>query len=352
MPLSSLTAIAYIAEGSEATPGLWNAQYSTISTNLAELNNKAIGLASGLVLNGTGTPNSAQTQNVGFLWERVDSPTTQHPLYVKRIGSGNTGWYSDAGFMGDAGEGQGAIQVGPGSSANALNSIALATNALTGANANQAVALGFGSTVTGSGAIGVGANANVYNPNGVGVGINAYVGFQDGGAFGSNVTSNATGAYTLGAYGINSAQSSLLLTSRGTTNTAANACLIDYDTVMAASVFSSGGTIHFATGDGRLDAQVTIAGSNSSFTVVGQSIGVAYLRDRTNGAGAVVAWDRFVSANPTIVATVGSASSFTFGAPNATQIQINALSSPGRLEAKGGSSRTSFQLDFIGMFFV
>lgn len=228
MPLSSMTPVPFIQEGSEATPGLWNTPFSILSANLQELNTKAIGLASGLVLNGAGDPNSQITAPVGFFYEQIDSANTRHPIWVKKLGSSNTGWASDAGFMGDAGDGQGALQMGPGASAGALNSLAYGSSSFVGPNANQAVAMGFGSTVTGSGGVGLGANSQVYSPNGVGVGINAYVGFRDAGAFGSNVSSNATGAFVVGVGATSSQNSSFIVSATGGSATSTEQATIDF----------------------------------------------------------------------------------------------------------------------------
>lgn len=345
MPLSSLTGIPLIAEGSEATPGLWNSRFQIISSNIDQINNLAVGATSGLIFNGTGSPEGVITANPGFIYEDLTEPSGgTHRLWVKGTGSGNTGWLPNAGF---AGTGARSLKGGFNSSAAGENAVAWGPGAV--ADQNQTSAFGYQAraSLAGGSAFGAGSQAKDMNASAFGVNSTATL---NGGAFGSNINSTATGAFTVGYLGTNSGFSSLLMTSRGTSLTDADTCLLDYDTVVVPSKFSSNGTVFVGPGVGKINATIQISGSDSSFTVVGVSIGLAYLRDRTHGGGAVVAWDRFLSASPTIIAAVGSGSSFTFGAPNATQIKLAALGSPSRLEAIGGSSRTSFQLDFVGQF--
>ena len=340
MPLSSMTAFPFIPEGSEATPGLWNNPLSIISQNIAELNIKAIGLSSGLVLNGSGDPNSNITAGVGFIYEQIDSTASVHPLWVKKIGSGNTGWASDAGFMGDAGDGQGAIQVGQNASAQALNTLALGASSFVGPNANQGIAAGFGSTVTGSGAVGIGASAQVYSPNGVGVGVNAYVGFRDAGAFGSNVTSNATGAFTFGVGGINSRQSAMLFTTTAvTSSTSTGQCYFDF----MQSTFS--GRVEFGLA-GRVWNSNTTTLSATSVAVGLKTFGAMFIvRDTDNGGSAMVTCDN-TSGTAAISGAIGTTVMVAGTGPSATQIGWSYNTSTNFLTCTGGSSRSGTNIRF------
>lgn len=83
MPSSNLTAIPMIAEGSEATPGLWNTRFAQINDNFTT--------GVGGVSQGAGSPEGVTTAAVSTLYLQTDG-TRGKTLWRKLNGSGNTGW--------------------------------------------------------------------------------------------------------------------------------------------------------------------------------------------------------------------------------------------------------------------
>lgn len=194
MPISTLTAITPIAEGSEATPGLFNSRFSQIQQNVDELNIQAIGLLSGFVTGGSGSPESVQTGTPGFIYVQLDAAAEQHPVWVKFTGSGTTGW---RGFDGFQGTGIDSYQIGRGASAAGLNASAIGPSSGAAASASQA--WGYLASANQPSAVAVGPNSRSSGPNAVALGLNTYAGQINAIALGSAATSNATGGVAFGS---------------------------------------------------------------------------------------------------------------------------------------------------------
>lgn len=243
MPISSLTAITPIPEGSEATPGLWNSRFSQLQQNLQELNIQAIGLLSGFVSGGVGSPESVQTANPGGLYVQSDATTGEHPLWVKFTGSGTTGWIGYDGFKGTGAD---SYAFGRGAGAAGENSSAFGRSAAAGASASQA--WGYLASATKDSDIAVGPNSRASGPNALAIGLNTFAGFINAGAVGSAVTSNATGGWGFGTGTQVSHQSALVFSATGGASQTTHGLYFDYPTstfsgLVSASTFSGIGAI-------------------------------------------------------------------------------------------------------------
>lgn len=243
MPISSLTAIVPIPEGSEATPGLFNSRFSQLQQNLQELNTQAIGLLSGFVSGGVGSPESVQTGNPGFLYVQSDATVGEHPLWIKFTGSGTTGWIGFAGFKGDGAD---SYEFGRGASATGENASALARSSAAGGSASQA--WGYLATAVKDSDLAAGPNSRASGPNAVAIGLNAYAGYINAGALGSAVTSNATGAWGFGIGTQVSHQSAMVFSATGGSSRTENEFMVDYPKtfftgMVSASTFSGIGAI-------------------------------------------------------------------------------------------------------------
>lgn len=254
MPISTLTAITPIAEGSEATPGLFNSRFSQIQQNVQELNTQAIGLLSGFVSGGAGSPESLQTGTPGFLYVQLDAAAGEHPLWVKYTGSGTTGWVGFAGFKGTGAD---SYQFGRGSAAVGENSSAFGRSSAAGGSAAQAQ--GYLASATKDSDIAVGPNSRASGPNAVAVGLNAYAGFVNAGGLGSAVTSNATGAWAFGTGTQASHQSALVFSATGGASRANYEVMVDYPK----SVFS-GAIQSLRHGTYSWDDYLTLSDSSST----------------------------------------------------------------------------------------
>lgn len=223
MPISTLTAITPIPEGSEATPGLWNSRFSQLQQNVQELNIQAIGLLSGFVSGGAGSPESVQTGTPGFLYVQLDAAAGEHPLWVKYTGSGTTGWDGFAGFKGTGAD---SYQFGRGAGASGENATAIARAAAARGSASQA--WGYQAAANLDSDIAWGPNSRASGPNAIAGGLNAYAGFINAGALGSAATSNATGAWAFGAGTQASHQSALVFSATGGTSRNPHEMVMDY----------------------------------------------------------------------------------------------------------------------------
>jgi hypothetical protein len=247
MPISTLTAVPGIPEGSEATPGLWNSRFSILAGNSEELNQKAIGLLSGFVLGGSGSPESVQTANPGLLFAQSDATADQHPIWVKFVGSGTTGW---RGFGGFQGTGTDSYQLGRGASASGENASAIARTAIASASAAQA--WGYQAAATQPSAIAWGPNSRSSAANAIAGGLNTYAGQLNSGAIGSAVTSNATGGWGYGTGTQVSHQSSLVFSATGGSSRTDHEFFVDFPLsafsgVLSASTISALGATLLST---------------------------------------------------------------------------------------------------------
>ena len=83
---SNLSAFPFIQEGSQATPGLWNSVYSTLSANIATLNTGSI-LSGGISLGTQGLTISVPSNSTDYIF--LNDSANLRSSYV--IGSFNTG---------------------------------------------------------------------------------------------------------------------------------------------------------------------------------------------------------------------------------------------------------------------
>jgi hypothetical protein len=224
MPLSSMTAIPQIAEGSEATPGLWNRAFSQISQNIAEINALALGPTATAIIRGSGSPEGVIDADPGIGYQDIlGTSDTTHWNWIKGSGTGNTGWVPNEGF---GGSGARSLHLGYGSVASAENAVAMAPGSIAGGSG--AVAAGYQAQALRAGGAAIGLNARALRDNDSAFGINSFVSGPGSGVFGSTNTSTATGAYVLGVGGQNSGVSSVLFTSAGGSNSTGTAFVVDY----------------------------------------------------------------------------------------------------------------------------
>lgn len=162
-------------------------------------------------LTGNGSPEGAVTAAVGQIYEQRDAASSVGSIWIKRSGTGNTGWRQMVGaFAGTSG----------------TDSIEIGRFATGGASANNAIAFGTAAAAGGAGSIAIGAGASIGAfTNGIAVGTSATVGGNDGIAIGNAATTAAASQISIGTGSIPSSAgasvvigTSLTLTGMGTNN--------------------------------------------------------------------------------------------------------------------------------------
>lgn len=103
---------------------------------------------------GTGSPEAVVTAAVGSLYYQRDAATTTHPQWVKRSGTGNTGWTAYAGHRG-----AGLLSLAIGDSSGAAGAYGLAVGASAVATSADGIAIGKNAQAVEFGDIAIGRDA-------------------------------------------------------------------------------------------------------------------------------------------------------------------------------------------------
>jgi hypothetical protein len=133
-----------------------------------------LGLATGTSANlfGNGSPEGVVTADVGRIYEQRDAIATDHSIWIKRSGTGNTGWRRHLGL---AGSGTNSIMLGEGAIAASSGTDSIAIGYRSIASASGSIALGGRSIVDGAkasaaDAIAIGGDAEATAPNAIALG--------------------------------------------------------------------------------------------------------------------------------------------------------------------------------------
>lgn len=159
---------------------------------------------------GTGSPEGVVTSVIGGIYEQTDAASDNHSIWIKRTGTGNTGWHAWNGLRGRAGAddsiaiGDGAtspgptsVSIGDGSSAEGDHSLAL--GAETFATAGFATALGNGSVASAQYTIAIGTDAEANAEDAMAIGRNTVASGLRAEAFGYNSQATADDAKAFGS---------------------------------------------------------------------------------------------------------------------------------------------------------
>jgi hypothetical protein len=153
---------------------------TALETRVTALEDAGPGDSSCPVYCGTGSPEAVVAAAVGSLYYQRDAVSTTHPQWVKRTGTGNTGWRAYAGHRGTSGTAS--LEIGDGATVTA----------------NWAVGIGIDAVASGASAVALGETPSVTAANGIAIGAAPSVTAATSIAIGKQAQAEATSAIAIG----------------------------------------------------------------------------------------------------------------------------------------------------------